>query len=221
MRHWLTQPIFLSIFLLFANTGLPHGGHGDLRHWEIASPDPDRIFLTFLGDPATSRAVTWRTDATVAKAEVQIAKSTASPRFSGSVRVVPARTETVDLTRYSGNAQGHVNYHSAVLDTLDADTLYAYRVGDGDRHWSELSVLRENVPYPVYEMTSSSFNQIHARGTPTQNQFRADDTTYHRENYGVLAIDWDAEQPTVTMQIRDIEGVVRINQKIRIRDLQP
>lgn len=91
----------------------------------------------------------------------------------------------------------------------------------GDRHWSELSVLRENVAYPIYEMTSSSFNQIHPRGTPTQNRFRANDTTYHRENYGVLAIDWDAEQPTVTMQIRDIEGAVRINQKIEIRDLQP
>ncbi len=41
----------------------------------------------------------------------------------------------------------------------------------GDRHWSELSLLSEDVPYPMYELTSSSFNQIHPRGTPTENRF--------------------------------------------------
>lgn len=89
----------------------------------------------------------------------------------------------------------------------------------GDRHWSELSRLTERVPYPMYELTSSSFNQIHPRGTPTVNRFRADDTTYHRENYGVLSIDWGAADPSVTMQIRDIEGGVRIEKKILLREL--
>lgn len=137
MRPYLRKFVLLSLLLVFANTAFSHDTHGDLRHWEIASPDPDRIFLTFYGNPATSRAVTWRTDTSVAKAEVQIAKSTANPRFSGDALVVPAQTETVDLTRYSGNNQGSVNYHSAILDALDADTLYAYRVGDGDMRWSE------------------------------------------------------------------------------------
>ncbi len=91
----------------------------------------------------------------------------------------------------------------------------------GDRHWSELSLLSEGVPYPMYEMTSSSFNQIHQRGTPTANRFRAGDTTYHQENYGVIAIDWDAIDPTVTMQIRDMEGGVRIETEIGIGELQP
>jgi alkaline phosphatase D len=91
----------------------------------------------------------------------------------------------------------------------------------GDRHWSELSLLSEDVPYPMYELTASSFNQIHPRGTPTENRFRASDTTYHRENYGVLTIDWDTSDPTVTMQIRDMEGGVRIEKKIGIGELQP
>jgi alkaline phosphatase D len=91
----------------------------------------------------------------------------------------------------------------------------------GDRHWSELSLLSEDVPYPMYELTSSSFNQIHPRGTPTENRFRASDTTYHRENYGVISIDWDTIDPTVTMQIRDMEGGVRIERKIGIGELQP
>ena len=35
--------------------------HDGLHHWEIPSKDPDRIILTFNGDPSTKRAVTWRT----------------------------------------------------------------------------------------------------------------------------------------------------------------
>jgi alkaline phosphatase D len=90
----------------------------------------------------------------------------------------------------------------------------------GDRHWSELSRLVDQVPYPIYEMTSSSFNQIHPRGTPTTNRYRANDATYHRENYGVITIDWDVDDPAVTMQIRDMEAGVRIEQKLRLSQLR-
>ena len=90
----------------------------------------------------------------------------------------------------------------------------------GDRHWSELSVVAENIRYPLYELTSSSFNQIHGRGTPTENQFRAVDSTYHRENYGMILVDWDASDPTVTLQIRDIERGVRIEKKLRVDSLK-
>jgi len=91
----------------------------------------------------------------------------------------------------------------------------------GDRHWAELSCRREQVSYPLYEITSSSFNQIHPRGTPTENRFRSDERTYHRENYGVVRIDWDRADPTVTLEVKDIEGGIRIDTKMTIGDLQP
>lgn len=91
----------------------------------------------------------------------------------------------------------------------------------GDRHWAELSCCREKVPYPLYEVTSSSFNQIHPRGTPTENCFRADERTYHRENYGVVHIDWKREIPAISLEVKDIEGGIRIEKKIALGDLQP
>ena len=91
----------------------------------------------------------------------------------------------------------------------------------GDRHWAELSCCSQDVSYPLYEITSSSFNQIHPRGTPTGNRFRADERTYHRENYGVVRIDWDLPNPTVTLEVKDIEGGIRIEKKIAVDDLQP
>ena len=57
-----------------------HKHHG-LHHWEIPSKDPDRIILTFNGDPATKRAVTWRTDSSVEKAQAQIAVASVNSSF--------------------------------------------------------------------------------------------------------------------------------------------
>ena len=46
----------------------PHNDHyTGLHHWEIPSKDPDRVILTFNGDPSTKRAVTWRTDSSITK----------------------------------------------------------------------------------------------------------------------------------------------------------
>ena len=38
-----------------------HSNHHYGDHWEIPSQNPDRIILTFYGNPSSQRAVTWRT----------------------------------------------------------------------------------------------------------------------------------------------------------------
>jgi len=111
--------------------------HEGLRHWEIPSKDPDRIILTFNGDPANSRAVTWRTDTTITKAVAQIAIATVNSEFEDDAKTVEAITEEFDLGLYKGNNSLKVHYHSVNFENLEADQLYAYRVGDGDEHWSE------------------------------------------------------------------------------------
>ncbi len=93
---------------------------------------PDRIILTFKGDPARAIGVTWRTDNTVGPSEatVQIAEATAYPNFEQKARVIAATSTpvTTDL--------GPAHFHSAELTGLTPSTLYAYRVGDGT-NWSE------------------------------------------------------------------------------------
>ena len=91
---------------------------------------PDRIILTWTGDTARTQAVTWRTDASVAKAFAQIALATAAPKFVDAAKDVPAITQALvtDL--------GPARFHSAVFTGLEPATLYGYRVGDGV-NWSE------------------------------------------------------------------------------------
>ena len=107
-----------------------------LHHWEIPSKDPDRIILTFNGDPATKRAVTWRTDSSIEKAQAQIAVAGVNSNFVQKATTYSASTEEFDLGLYKSNNSLIVNYHSVVFENLKPNTLYAYRVGY-DKNWSE------------------------------------------------------------------------------------
>ena len=89
----------------------------------------------------------------------------------------------------------------------------------GDRHWSELSRTTENTPYPIYDLTSSSFNQLHGRGTPTENKYRIINKTYHRENYGEIQVDWGKSDPQLTLQILDIDGKRKIEKVLKLSEL--
>ena len=91
---------------------------------------PDRVILTYAGDPAHTQAVTWRTDGTVANAQGQVARADHGPQFESQARSVPAAT--VPLVTKASEAR----CHSVVFEELEPRTRYLYRVGDG-AHWSE------------------------------------------------------------------------------------
>lgn len=94
------------------------------------SPIPDRIVLTWIGDPATSQAVTWRTDSSVTRGSAQITVATDGPTLTENVTTVVAETSPLSTEL------GVSHYHSAVFTDLLPETKYAYRVG-GSPNWSE------------------------------------------------------------------------------------
>jgi 3',5'-cyclic AMP phosphodiesterase CpdA len=92
-------------------------------------PLPDRVVLTWRGDPATTQAVTWRTDTSVRRSVAEFAIANESGRDL-KPQSVPAKTELFK------SSLGEVNYHHVEFTGLVPETLYAYRVGDGV-NWSE------------------------------------------------------------------------------------
>ena len=142
----MTRLFSLFILVIFFNCNSNHHSHshshshshqkGGLHHWEIPSKDPDRIILTFNGNPSTKRAVTWRTDSSVKKAEAQIAVAGINSDFVKEASTYTANTEEFDLGLYKSNKSLIVNYHSVVFENLKPNTLYAYRVGFAE-NWSE------------------------------------------------------------------------------------
>lgn len=111
-------------FLLFIVYSLP------AQDPYAPGPVPDRIILTWQGNPTTSQAVSWRTDTTVSTPLGQIALADASPDLAQGARAVEARTEKIKTN------QNTALVHTASFVDLQPNTLYAYRVGDG-KNWSE------------------------------------------------------------------------------------
>ena len=98
---------------------------------------PDRIVLSWTGDPASSQAVSWRTDTTVSMGQAQLALASAAPGrgaalgFSDSTQTYRAVSEQLI------SKQEIAYYHSVEFDDLKASTVYAYRVGTETKGWSE------------------------------------------------------------------------------------
>lgn len=123
-------PVVLVSSRFSAETGSAATGLTLEQRAHQPTPIPDRIILSWTGDPTRTQAVTWRTDTTVPKGTAQIALAGDGPQFAKQARDVAGKTTLLksDLNE--------AHYHSAQFDELVPDTRYLYRVGDG-KVWSE------------------------------------------------------------------------------------
>ncbi|NTE05093.1 metallophosphoesterase family protein [Agrobacterium tumefaciens] len=93
---------------------------------------PDRVILTWAGDPATSQTVNWRTDTTMTASKGQIKAEDANPALETAITSYDASSTLLN----GGNNYETAKYHHVTFTNLKPATVYAYRVGSGE-HWSE------------------------------------------------------------------------------------
>ena len=98
-----------------------------------ADTAPERIVLGWAADPATSQAVTWRTEAAVASPQAQIAP--AAPGCSGAAG--PMRTVAATPRAVAIGSRRSVTHYKAGFTGLTPAMRYAYRVGSASSssHW--------------------------------------------------------------------------------------
>jgi alkaline phosphatase D len=94
----------------------------------------------------------------------------------------------------------------------------------GDRHLSEISLLPPETDggpfYPIYDITSSGLNQTGLADEP--NRFRvAGDSVYNQPNFGWIDINWSKEDPTVKLEIRDLDGKIVREVQTTLNTLKP
>lgn len=85
----------------------------------------------------------------------------------------------------------------------------------GDTHWSEFSKVDENLPYPLWDLTSSGINMEWREISP--NRYRVK-KPYYGSNFGLILIDWEKE-PAVKLQIRDDKNNLIMEEKIQLNTL--
>jgi 3',5'-cyclic AMP phosphodiesterase CpdA len=111
------------------------------------TPMPDRVILTWKGEPSTTQAVTWRTDTSVTSAIAEFALSEDGPDFDNLKQKADKRPDAKKVKRVTAISTpletdlNPCHCHSAEFTGLTPDTRYVYRVGQlADKtavNWSE------------------------------------------------------------------------------------
>lgn len=95
----------------------------------------------------------------------------------------------------------------------------------GDRHLAEISRQDAGVGYPLYDITSSSLNVPSGNFTSTGARWK-NEVNRHRvgleffeTNFGTITIDWSEADPLLRLQVRDENGKVVLQQRVRLSEL--
>lgn len=89
----------------------------------------------------------------------------------------------------------------------------------GDRHHAELSRMDPGLGYPLYDLTSSGLNMARGHKVYEPNGHRIKGP-YFFNHFGVVRIDWTKMDPSITLEIRNIEGQSVFSQALNMSDLQ-
>ncbi|MCG1037418.1 purple acid phosphatase family protein [Polaribacter sargassicola] len=146
--------VFLVITIMFGSLLQAQHTHEDgTKHTHYSAYDsivahklifpsstPDRVIANLTTDAAHSLAVNWRTDQQVSNGVVEIALATDGPEFLlRDVRKVNAISQKFE-NQNRREPLVKATYHSAVVNNLQPNTIYVYRVGNGGKdnaYWSE------------------------------------------------------------------------------------
>lgn len=90
----------------------------------------------------------------------------------------------------------------------------------GDRHLAELSMDASLVGYPLYDLTSSGFNQGTKTWRAAEKNSKRIAAMPYGDNLGMVLIDWSKPDPVLTLQIRDVDGDVVIGHKVPLSVLK-
>ncbi len=98
-----------------------------------------------------------------------------------------------------------------LLDLLRSSGAGGVVVLSGDRHLAEISRLQEGdgAPYTLYDATSSGLNRSGGGYDAEPNRFRVG-KNYRGDNFGWIEIDWSAPDPELRIEVRDVDGGVRL-----------
>ena len=107
-----------------------------------------------------------------------------------------------------------------LYDLLRATRAAGVIVLSGDRHLAELSVMDAQIGYPLYDLTSSGPNMASQRWRPLEVNRHRVATLNAGNNFGLVRIDWDREDPLIRLEIHDEDGEVAIRQKVPLSRLQ-
>lgn len=144
-------------------------------------------------------------------------------REPAEVRVVLSSIQVV-ATDHAWEQWGNFPAERArLLRTIREAGATGVIVVSGDRHSGEISRLPpgdDSLAYPLHDLTASSINQPKRAAGEEPNRLRVGPWC-RGVNFGTIEIDWDADDPLITLSIRDERAAVFHAERVPLSALAP
>lgn len=104
-----------------------------------------------------------------------------------------------------------------LLDVIERTNAKGVLFITGDTHRAQFSKLVGAAAYPLWELNSSGLTENYPYAAPDENRLGG---VYTEDNYGLIRIDWSKPDPDITLEIRDVENDLVMQNTIRLSELQ-
>jgi len=88
----------------------------------------------------------------------------------------------------------------------------------GDTHWAQFSKRTDGVPYALWEVNSAGLTE---NWEPVPGDKNRVGETYSRDNFGLIRVDWSQKDPELSMEIRDVDGALVMQESVHLSELRP
>jgi alkaline phosphatase D len=111
----------------------------------------------------------------------------------------------------------YANDHQRLIAAIRQHRAHGLVAISGDTHYAEISKLEANVPYPLWDFTSSGLTEVWPVMPP--NALRVGEA-WRERNFGLLRLDWTGGRRAIICEIRDEAGVLRLSQSVPLSSLR-
>jgi alkaline phosphatase D len=117
--------------------------------------------------------------------------------------------------------EGWINYaqdHQRLFDTIRRTRASGLICLSGDTHYGEISKLETNVPYPIWDFTSSGLTEVWPVLPP--NALRVGEA-FRARNFGLITLDWSTRgRASIKVDINNEQGVTQLTQTLNLSQLR-
>ena len=133
------------------------------------------------------------------------------------VRIIGSSTQFA--TQYNGyETWSNMPYEQKkMLELIKSTNAKGVFFISGDVHYSELSKLEYPDLYPIYDLTSSGLTEEWKFAT--FNKYRIGKPVMEN-HFGIIDINWNSQNPTISLEIWDFKDTQRISQLIKLEELK-
>ena len=145
--------------------------------------------------------------------EAQLRRPAELRLIATSIPFLRAGSGWESWTNFPAEQQRMINL---IAETEAAGVLFI----SGDTHHAQFSLRSEAVPYSLWEVNSSGLTENAGTIAPDSSRVGGADQWYNDDNYGLIQVDWSAPDPTLRLEIRDVNNGVVFSQTLHLSDLQ-